>query len=288
MYDLPELRGATDAWWLGMAAALRREGIGDLPQRLFRNGRLQAWWWSGDIDVHGSARKPRWLFGNGELPRHWRDPGLVLSQCCGYHLVSRYAGHLQPVGTPCYSAPGCRGPHQCSFIVVRAESAAARLADLRGAVVAYNSRDSHSGYSSLRGMIAPLSGGKRFFARSIASGSHMNSIVLVAKGAADVACVDCVSHALIGRHRPAALLGTRLLGCTMTAPGPPYVTAGKASADRARRIRAGLQAALADPGLAGVRDALMISDIVFLDRADYAPLATIEDRASALGYREVA
>ena len=31
MYDLPELRAATDAWWRGLAQAFRREGIADLP-----------------------------------------------------------------------------------------------------------------------------------------------------------------------------------------------------------------------------------------------------------------
>src|SRR5262249_29260519 len=163
-------------------------------------------------------------------------------------------------------------------VVVRANSPAAELADLKGGIVAYNSRDSHSGYSSLRGMIAPLSGGKRFFARTVATGSHMNSISLVAAGRAAPACAGRVSHALIGRHGPCTLLGTRPLGCTMSAPGLPYVPSSTASPDRVKRIRAGLAAAIADPRLAGVREALLISDVVFLDRADYAPLVAIEDR----------
>ena len=34
---------------------------------------------------------------------------LFFSQCCGYDLVNRYAGKLQPLATPHYGAEGCEG-----------------------------------------------------------------------------------------------------------------------------------------------------------------------------------
>ena len=290
MYDLPELEDATDAWWAGVAAALRREGVADVPERLFRDERLKAYWWSGDAGKlnRRNAATSKWALRNGELARQWRSPGLLLSQCCGYQLVNGRASRLQPVGTPCYSAPGCSGPYQSSVIVVGAGNSATDLAHLKGAVAAFNSRDSHSGYNSFRGMIAPLAGGKSFFSKVVATGSHANSIAMVVDGAADVACVDCVSYALIKRHRLDALLGTRSVGFTTAAPGLPYVTSAGASAERVRRIRAGLQAAMADPALAGARDALLICDIAFLTAEDYAQIGEIEDHALRLAYPELA
>jgi len=77
MYDLPELRTATDAWWSGMAAALRRAGIDPVPDQLTR------------VDSIAAV---------------WRDPNLLLSQTCGYPLVREMADILQPVATPIYDA----------------------------------------------------------------------------------------------------------------------------------------------------------------------------------------
>ena len=68
MYDLPEIRHATDDWWSGLARAFRRAGISDVPDRLDRER---------------------------AMPEVWRDPGLVLSQACGYPLLHDLAGGKQ-------------------------------------------------------------------------------------------------------------------------------------------------------------------------------------------------
>ena len=38
MYDLPGLDAATDAWWAGLAAAFRAEGLREVPDNLTRGG----------------------------------------------------------------------------------------------------------------------------------------------------------------------------------------------------------------------------------------------------------
>ena len=114
-----------------------------------------------------------------DLPSHWLDPGLWLSQTCGYPLVTHLAGRVRLVGTFCYQVPGSTG-HLCrSQLVVRAEDRNQSLTDFRGGTVAYNSTDSQSGYNSLRAMVAPLAEGGRFFDRAVASGSHLRSVELV-------------------------------------------------------------------------------------------------------------
>jgi hypothetical protein len=60
MYDLPEIRTATDQWWKRLADALRQEGIDGVPDAL----------WRGD-----DYRMP------------WTHPDLLLSQTCGYPLT---------------------------------------------------------------------------------------------------------------------------------------------------------------------------------------------------------
>ncbi|MFQ5755211.1 MAG: hypothetical protein ACE5H7_03850 [Acidiferrobacterales bacterium] len=139
MYDLPAIRRATDAWWRGLAAAFRRAGIENVLDALTRG------------DETGVA---------------WYDPGPLFSQTCGYPLVHKLSGVLQPLATPVYDAPGCVWPRYRSAIVNRSGNPAASLMALRGGICAVNRRDSQSGYHSFRTMLAPLANGKRLLPSS--------------------------------------------------------------------------------------------------------------------------
>jgi ABC-type phosphate/phosphonate transport system substrate-binding protein len=261
MYDLPELRPATDAWWQGLARAFRREGIADVPDALDRR------------DAHHEV---------------WLLPDLLFSQTCGYPLTHALAGKVELVATPCYATEGCEGPNYCSFVMVAADSAASTIGDLRGKRCAINGLDSQSGCNALRLLVAPAAKDSRFFGRVTISGGHQPSLALVASGQADVAAVDCVTHGLLARHRPQALAGTRVLCRTASAPGLPYVTRAGADADLLRRLRAGLERAFADPELAEARGALLLEGAAMLPLAAYDRIDELEAAAIAAGYPEIA
>lgn len=257
MYDLPEVERATNAFWTGLARGFRREGLDDVPPTLNREG--------SRMD-------------------HWTAPDLLFSQACGYPLTHEFAGRLQLVATPCYDAPGCGGPSYRSLVVVREDAEARDLADLRGTVAVVNSEDSQSGYSALRALVAPLSRRGRFFGNVRISGSHAASLDMVASGDADVAAIDCVTHALLERYRADALSGTRVLTRTATAPGLPYVTAAGTAPDVLRRLQAGLFNALAAPDLASAREALLLVDAEVLPLSAYGRIEAMEESARAAGY----
>jgi hypothetical protein len=242
MYDLHEARPALDALWAGLARHLRAAGVAEVPATLERR-------WPADA-----------IWGNAEL---------LLSQSCGADLTGAWAAALTPVATPCYRAPGCAGASYASFVVVPAAAPGARLEELRGKVAAINHTDSHSGSNALRALVAPLARDGRFFGAVEVSGSHVRSLAMVASGAADVAAIDCVTHALLARHRPAALAGTRVLCRTAAAPAPPFVTRAGAAPALVARLRAALHAAIADPALAGARADLLLDGIEILPRAAY-------------------
>jgi ABC-type phosphate/phosphonate transport system substrate-binding protein len=261
MYDLPELRAATDAWWHGLARAFRQEGIADVPDAL--------------------DRRP-------DYQQVWRSSELLVSQTCGYPLIHALAGRVQLVATPRYAADGCDGSDYCSAVVVAADNPAIDIVDLRGARCAINATDSQSGCNTLRVLVAPLAERGRFFASVTVSGSHQASIDLVASGRADVAAIDCVTHALLARHRPAALAGTRVLCRTPVAPNLPYVTRAHAEDDFLARLRGGLDRAIADPSLTAARDSLMLTGVAVLPLSAYDCIAEMETAAIVAGYREVA
>lgn len=260
MYDFPDVRAATDAWWAALARHLEREGIDAVPRSLLRRD---------------------------DLIEQWADPALLISQTCGYLLCNQLRTALQPVATPHYTAPGCSGPNYASVILVRDTHPAKELEDLRGGVAVYSRTYSHAGYNAFRGIVAPLAAGKPFFSQVIGSGSHVESIRLIATGAGDVATVCCVIHAFVARWRPAALARTRVLGYTPMALAPPYVAPLGATRTRIAQLRAGLSAAMADPEIASVRDALFLGGLSVFDRSEYDRIAAVERMAIAMNYPEL-
>jgi ABC-type phosphate/phosphonate transport system substrate-binding protein len=257
MYDLCELRGAHAALWAGIARHLRRAGVAEVPAALCKKR---------------------------AAGRVWADPELLLSQCCGADLTGRFAGALRVVATPRYRAPGCTGGNYASLVVVREGSSIREIEDLRGRVAAINHPNSHSGMSALRALFAPLSREGRFLTAVKVSGGHAASLALVSAGAADVAAIDCVTHALLERHRPAALAGTRVLCRTASAPAPPYVTGARAGDDLVCSLRAALRTALADPALFAARDELLLTGIEVLTPSAYQRIPAFARLAARHGY----
>jgi len=241
--------------------ALRLEGVADVPDAL--------------------DRRPDYRQG-------WLSSELLFSQTCGYPLIHALAGRVQLVATPCYAADGCDGSDYRSAVVVAADNPATDIADLRGTRCAINGTDSQSGCNTLRALIAPLAEGGRFFASVTVSGSHEASIGFVASGQADVAAIDCVTYALLARHRPAALAGTRVLCRTAAAPNLPYVTRAAADDDLLARLRGGLGRAIADPSLTAARDSLMLTGVAILPLSAYDCINDMKTAAIAAGYGEVA
>lgn len=253
MYDLAALRWATDALWRKIATTLSARGIAT----------------------------PAGLDHRADYAAVWHEPGLLLSQSCGYPLVTRLRDRVRLVATPRYRAEGCSGADYRSVLLVRHDDPAGALAELRGRRAAYNALDSQSGYNALRAMVAPLARDGRFFVSRIATGSHAASMAAVANGEADLCAVDCVTWALMRRHEPERTQGLRPIGWTAAAPALPLITAVDGPV---ALLREALQAALADPETAPAREALLLDGFASRSEADYERILTMERDAIALGY----
>ena len=261
MYPLPEIAEATETLWRAISVRLVAAGLKDVPLALRH-----------DIDDH----------------RSWRDPDLLFGQSCGYPLVTEFRDCLRAVAAPLYEAPGCRGATHCSFFVVPRNSAAQRLADLRGGRFAFNSRDSNSGYNLARLAFAPLASKGRFFGEAIETGSHAASLSVVADGKADCASIDCVTHALLARHRPSLVAATRILDRSTASPTLPFVTAAGADDRTVAALRDALAAAMADPALAATRKALLLLGVLPAENSDYRIVLDHEAAARRRGYDRLA
>jgi len=260
MYDLPEARDATDAWW----AVLRR-------------GFLQA----------GLAETPRELTRTQNVTDSWTMPGLLFTQTCGYPFTHDWSDKLRLVATPRYRVDGCEASNYRSAFIVAETSTANSLEDLRGSRIAFNATHSQSGFNAPRATIAGLARDGAFFGEAKLSGGHRQSMTMVRAGEADVCAVDCVTWAMHQRHAPEMIEGLRTLAWTESAPNLPYVTAIQRDDETVQRLRDGLSAAIADPDGRAAREALFLDGVEILEPEAYQTIDAMEQAAFDLGYPDL-
>ena len=261
-----------------------------LPMYLSNRQAVQSVW---ELLAHRLAHAgiqdlPRALDWPQDYLAHWREPRLLLSQTCGYPLTHALAGAVQLIGLFTYSVPGSAGILCRSHLVARQEHAAYALADFRGLRAAFNSDDSQSGYNALRAAVAPLALQGRFFADVVETGSHAASLAAVQHRRADLAAIDCVTYAGLGRDMPQALAGLCIIGQTQPYPGLPLVTGRDTSASELLAVQTALAALVRDAAAAPALHALGIKGFETLPLARYQVCVDMRLHAAALGYPELA
>lgn len=183
MYDWPEVADHVDTLWLTIRRELARRGIA-APARLKRPEHIE---------------------------KLWRDPAMIVGQVCALNPVRDGLGEVEPLGTIAYAPPaGLPDPEPgvyYSVIVCRradVPAAGSGLAEFRGARIASNGTDSHSGYWSLGHHVRELAADGPLFGDAIFTGSHRGSVQALSAGTADLAAIDVHSWRLAQAYEPAA------------------------------------------------------------------------------------
>jgi ABC-type phosphate/phosphonate transport system substrate-binding protein len=259
--DPPIVAVATHALWAYLRDRLRERGLADVPEQL------------EETIAHDAA---------------WLDPRLLFAQTCGYPFAKRQRGRVRLIATPVYDHPGCEGATNGSFVIVRADSRASSAVDLRGATAAINDPFSNSGMNLLRRFVAPHALDERFFGRVIESGSHIASIASVARNAAQVAAIDCVTYGNLARFAPERLAGIRILAETAKMPGLPFITRATASDGELAILRDALARVADDPAAEHIRETLGLRGFIALSEDAYDVALRLEREAVSLGYPDLA
>ncbi|HEY1885365.1 MAG TPA: PhnD/SsuA/transferrin family substrate-binding protein [Roseiarcus sp.] len=256
MYDFPWTVAANDALWASISACLADAGV----------------------------RAPGRLTRGGDLVALWRHPGLIFGQTCGYPYMTALRDSVTLIATPEYSFPGCDGASHRSFIIRGRSDPRRELSEFRGAVAALNAHDSNTGVNLFRATVAPIAGGAPFFRGNLVTGSHEASVEAVAEGRADLASIDCVSFALIGRGRPELVERVAVVAESPASPCLPFIAGGSLPPSTIAAVREALFAALDDPSLAKARAALSLKGARAATPADYDRIIELERDAAAAGY----
>lgn len=226
------------------------------------------------------------LWPQNNLLTHWRSEDLLLSQTCGFPLVTQLL-EVQLVGGFHYCAPGCEGTRYRSFLVARVEDEHRPLAGFRGRRVVCNSADSQSGYNVLIKMITPLATDGAFFSQVLFSGSHRQSLIELHNRTADIAAIDCVTWALIKQHHPSLLDGLAIVDHSPLAPGLPLITSQSTSPQTLSLLRDALRELVSNAAYQAVCDALFITGFSEVAREEYAALLDWRNEAVTRGVTQL-
>ena len=242
-----------------------------------------------------SEANERWLTRVLELLQHtrgdarglgllelFRAPELLLSQTCGYPLLTQLRGQVQLVGRPHYEWPDSHGGEHYSVIISRDADPRRDLGAFAGSRGVINDQHSNSGMNLLRHRLAPLQRGGRFFASVAVSGAHRQSLRWVREGWADLAAIDSVTYAYLARYAPAEVAGLRIVARTASSPTLPYITALSAGRDGAGQIRQAMNTALEQ--LPEVALTLGLREVLPASEADYQMVLDYRQEAAEFGY----
>ena len=242
MYNLPEMQQSLQIWWSVVRSRLNEQGI-EAPETL---------------------SKPQ-----GDLFEYWLRPDLLLSQTCGFPLVSHLQSQVKLIGTPVFSEQGCIGPNYCSFYIVQADDPRDSVREFQGLRFTYNGTDSQSGFNAVRVNLLENDFALPFFGENILSGGHRQSILNVGQGLADICAVDCVTHSLLKQHQPEVLTNTRILTGTKKTPGLPLITSVHTNDQTVDALFGAIKDVCEDESMRSVNDDLLLTDIKRVELESY-------------------
>ena len=222
--------------------------------------------------LRGERRDARGL----DLESLWLSPELLLTQTCGYPLMTRLRGQVQVVGRPVYRLANSRDGNHCSLLVARADDSRQQLADFRGSHGLLNAQDSNSGMNLFRHALAALQSDAPFFAQVSISGGHRASLAAIKAGQGDIAAIDSVTFDYLARDGSDEVAGLKVIGRTAWSPCLPYIT--RLGGDASRLLDAMNQALTQLPD---VSHTLAIERVLPASEQDYEVLLDYQRQAQA-------
>ena len=147
----------------------------------------------------------------------------------GFICSGPYATQKEQYGFELLATPRVNGsPYYHSYLIVNKESQIANLEELRGKVFAFTDPDSNTGKLVPVYWLAELGETpETFFKKTLYTYSHDNSIMAVAKGLVDGACVDSLIWEYYNRKVPAFTSKTRVIKKSESYGIPPLVASTK-------------------------------------------------------------
>lgn len=217
------------------------------------------------------------------------DGAIDMAFVCGFPYVllrDRPDPQVELVAAPVMKSARYQGkPVYYSDLIVGADSDIQSIQDLRGRTYVYNEETSNSGYNLPRARLIELGLTGGFFGKVLRSGSHEESIRMVADGRADASFVDSLVLEYDQAHSGDAAMRVRVIESVGPSGIPPVVV--RTAVPRA--IRQELQHLLVtmheDPAGRRILDQALVDRFVVVGDHDYDDIRKHRRAAEAAGFQ---
>ena len=178
-------------------------------------------------------------------------------------------------------------PIYYSYIITHKDSKFDSFAELKGSRFVYNDEISNSGYNMPRAHLISVGETSGFFGGVVRSGSHEESIRMVALGEVDVSAVDSLvyDHALYKKTE--YVQQTKIIKILGPAGIPPVVVSSKISSSLRQRIKEILIGMKDDPVGKMVLDKALLDRFTIVKDNNYDGIRQYLKQAEDTGYRVI-
>jgi len=178
-------------------------------------------------------------------------------------------------------------PIYYSYIIVHKDSQFKSFSDLKGATFVYNDEISNSGYNMPRAHLINMGETSGFFSKVVRSGSHEESIRMVAAGEADVSAVDSLVYDYDLEKKPENVRKLKILKTLDPAGIPPVVVSSKLDESLRKKIRDVLIGMKDDPVGKDVLDKALLNRFTDVDDSNYDSIREMKRLSQESGYLEI-
>jgi phosphonate transport system substrate-binding protein len=211
---------------------------------------------------------------------------------CGYPYIMSHDGKENPpmklLAAPVMESPLYEDkPIYYSYTIVPLDSTAQSFKDLKGKRYVYNDKGSNSGYNLPRAKLIELGETNGFFSEVMQSGSHEESIRMVAEGKTDASSVDSLvlDYMLLDGDESAKKV--KIIDKLGPAGIPPVVYSSSLAPEKAEKIKDALLHMHEDPEGAAILKEAHVKKFVAVDDTVYDDVRKFHKMAVDANFMEI-
>ena len=178
-------------------------------------------------------------------------------------------------------------PIYYSYVIVHKDSMFDTFSELKGSTFAFNDEISNSGYNMPRAQLIEMGETSGFFGKVIRSGSHEESIRMVALGKADASAVDSLVYDYDMAKNPQYTRQTKIIKILGPAGIPPIVISTKTSFPLRQKIRDILLGMKTDPHGREILESALVDRFISVDDSNYDGIRRMLKQAQDSGYQVI-
>ncbi len=178
-------------------------------------------------------------------------------------------------------------PKYFSYVIVHKDSPLKNFRDLQGHTYAYNDEISNSGFNMPRARLIEMGETNGFFKKVLRSGSHEESIRMVATGQVDASSVDSLVLDFDLKFNPEFAKQVKIIDVLGPAGIPPVVVSTNFPAlwrDKIKELLVGMDE---DPEGKLILNKALVNRFIVVDDSNYDDIRKMKSLAEKSGYLEL-